>query len=95
MVAIRDSHIKGIKSERERQISYDITYIWNLKHGTNEPKNRNRLSDIENKFVIAKGEGEGSGMDRKFGVSRCKLLHLEWMSNEVILYSIAIDHDGR
>ena len=29
----------------------------------------------------------GSGMDWEFGVSRCKLLHLEWMSNEVLLYS--------
>ena len=25
------------KSERERQIPYDITYIQNLKYGTNEP----------------------------------------------------------
>ena len=23
--------------QRERQISYDITYMWNLKYGTNEP----------------------------------------------------------
>ena len=25
------------KSERERQIPYDITYMWNLKYGTKEP----------------------------------------------------------
>ena len=24
------------KSERERQIPYDITYMWNLKYDTNE-----------------------------------------------------------
>ena len=30
-------------------------------------------------------EGEGSGMDWEFWV-RCKLLHLEWISNEVLLY---------
>ena len=29
------------------------------------------------------GEG-GSGMHRKFGINRCKLLHLEWISNEVL-----------
>ena len=28
----------------------------------------------------------GSGMDWEFGVDRCKLLHLEWISNEVLLY---------
>ena len=37
MEATRDSHTKQTKSERERPILYDITYMWNLKHGTNEP----------------------------------------------------------
>ena len=32
------------------------------------------------------GEG-GSGMDGEFGFSRCKLLHLEWISNEILLRS--------
>lgn len=26
-------------------------------------------------------------MDWEFGVNRCELLHLEWMSNETLLYS--------
>ena len=33
----RDYHTKWGKSDRERQISYDITYMWNLKYDTNEP----------------------------------------------------------
>ena len=32
----RDCHTKWSKSERERQILYDITYMWNLKYDTNE-----------------------------------------------------------
>ena len=32
----RDYHTKRSKSERERQISYDITYMWTLKYDTNE-----------------------------------------------------------
>ena len=32
----RDYHIKWSKSERERQIPYDITYMWNLNYDTNE-----------------------------------------------------------
>ena len=28
--------LRWIKLERERQIPYDITYIWKLKHDTNE-----------------------------------------------------------
>ena len=33
------------------------------------------------------GGGGESGMDWWFGVSRCQLLPLEWISNEVMLYS--------
>ena len=28
-----------------------------------------------------------SRMDWEFGVSRCKLLHFEWISNEILLHS--------
>ena len=57
---------------------------------------------MENRLVVAKG-GEGrSGMDWELGVSRCRLLHLEWISNEVLLYSpgnyiqsSGINHNGK
>ena len=52
--------------------------------------------------MVAKGDGGGRGMDWEFGVSRSKLLHLEWISKEVLLFrsgnyiqSLGIDHDGR
>ena len=32
-----DYQTKWSKSERERQIPYNITYVWNLTYGTNEP----------------------------------------------------------
>ena len=37
MDATRDYHTKWIKSEKEKQIPYDITYMCNLKYDTNEP----------------------------------------------------------
>ena len=47
------------------------------------------------------GEEGGSWMDWEFGGGRSKLLHLEWISNEVPLYSrgkyiqsLGIEHDG-
>jgi len=62
----------------------------------------NRLTDIENKLVIAKEEWGGSEMDGEFGAGRCKLLHLEWINNDVLLYStgnyiqfLRMEHDGR
>ena len=36
MDGLRDYHTKWNKSERERQIPYNITYMWNLKYDTNE-----------------------------------------------------------
>ena len=40
--------------------------MWNLKYGTDEPvyQNRNRLTDVENRPVVAKGEGKGSKIDK-------------------------------
>ena len=29
----------------------------------------------------------GGGMDWEFGISRCKLLSIEWINNKVLLYS--------
>ena len=37
------------------------------------------------RLVVARGEGGGSEMDEDFGVGRCKLLHLEWIINRVLL----------
>ena len=41
-------------------------------------------------------------MEGEFGVSRCKPLHLEWVSNEILLYStgnyiqsFGIDHEEK
>ena len=45
---------------------------------------QNRLKDIENRLGVAKGDGV-EGMDWEFGVSRYKILHLEWI-NKVLLY---------
>ena len=44
--------------------------MWNLEYGTKELylQNRNRLTDIENRLVVA--SSKGNGMDWKFEVSR-------------------------
>lgn len=60
----RDSRTKWSKSERERQIPYDASYMWNLKDGINELIYETEAdSDPENRLVLAKGEGGGGGMD--------------------------------
>ena len=51
--------------------------------------------------MVAKGEGDGGGKDWEFGISRCKLLYVEWI-NKVPLYSTenyiqypVINHNGK
>ena len=60
----RDYHIKWSKPDRERQISYDITYMWNLKkkwYKWTYIQSRNRPTDIENKLMVTKEEKGGEG----------------------------------
>ena len=47
---------------------------------------KTRLTDIQNRLVVARAIREGRGMDWKVGVSKCKLLHLEWINNKILLY---------
>ena len=49
------------KSYREKQISYDITYMWNLKkwYKWTYLQNRNRHTDTENKLMVTKGKCGG------------------------------------
>ena len=72
------------KSERERQMPYSITYMWDLKYDTiwTYLQNRNKLIGIEKRLVIAKG-----GKDCEFGRSRLKPVHIGYISNKVLLYS--------
>ena len=59
----------------------------NLKYDINEPTHkRDRLTDTDNRLVVAEGRGSG-GEERELGVSRHKLLYTERMNNKVLLYN--------
>ena len=78
-------------------------YMWNLKYGTNEPIYKTEIDSQTQRTDLWLPRWRGwNEMDWKFGVNRCKLLHLEWISGEILLYytgnyihSLGIDHDGR
>ena len=74
-------------SEREKQIPYDLNYIWNLIYGTNEPFQRKEIHGLGEQTCGCRGGGGGSGMNGDIGVNRCRLLLLEWISNEILLCS--------
>ena len=63
----RDCNTEWSKSDRERQISYDIAYMWNLKKkkkgGTNELTYKTEVvTDVENKLLP--GDKWGRGRDK-------------------------------
>ena len=72
----RDHYTKWSKSGRERQIWVHLYMKSKIWHKWIYPWNR--LTDIENKLVIAKGEGCERGMDWEPGISRHILLHIGW-----------------
>ena len=82
-----ETHTEWNKSERERQIPYDITYIWNLIYDTKEPFHRKETHGLRDQTCGCQGGGGGSGMDGVLGVNRCRLLPLKWISNEILLCS--------
>ena len=67
-------------------MSYDIIYVWNLKHATNEP-----IYETETELQIQRRGWEwpegGGGMEWEIGVSRRELLYKEWRNNKVLLCS--------
>ena len=59
-----------------------------------------KLMDLENRLVVAEGEGEAVGWMGSLGLVDAN--YFEWIGNEVLLYntgnyihSLGIEHDGR
>ena len=50
-------------------------------------QNKNRLTDIVNRLVVAKGERRWGGMDWEFGISRYKTSIHRMGKQQVLLYS--------
>ena len=64
--------------------------MWNLKYDTNDLiyEMEKRCTDIEKRPMVAKREGIEGAVDLEFGISRCKLVCIDWMNNKVLVYSI-------
>ena len=69
--------------------------------GTNEPFHRTENHGLGEQTCGCQGGGGGSGMDGELEVNRCRLLPLEWISNEILLsstgnyvWSLMMEHDN-
>ena len=65
-------------SQKEKDKYHIIPHIWNLIYVTNEPFYRKERNSWTWRTDCGCQDGRGgSAMDWEFGVSRCKLLHLD------------------
>ena len=87
------------KSEGERQMSYNVAYMWNLKYEANELIwNRNRITDRQQTCGCL--QGDRSGMVWESGIGRYKLWHVKQMNNKVLCIAQGtrfnmINHNGK
>ena len=65
----RDYHTKLSKSERERQIPYDIIYMWNLKYDTNELIYETETQTERTNLWLPRGSGLGEGRTGSLGLA--------------------------
>ena len=64
--------------DRERQISYDMTYIQNLKKNIQmNSQNINRPTDTENKFMVTKEEKTAGRRNQEFEINKYTLLYVK------------------
>ena len=70
----------------QRQISYDIIYMWNLKNNTNVSIYKAETdSQKETECIVTKGEREWEGINEKYGINRHTLLHIKLTNNKNLL----------
>ena len=87
--SVLDVIILSEVSQKEKDVYHNITYIWNIKNSANKLlQNRNRLTDMENKLMVTKGERNGGGINEGFGISRFKLFYIQQVNNKLLLYSM-------
>ena len=86
MDATIDHHIKWVRKRK----THHTSYIQNRKYDTNEPicetvtDSQTQRTDLG----LPRGRRDRGRMDREFGISRCKLLYIEWINNTALVYSI-------
>ena len=75
----RDYHTKWSKPHRERQLSYDIAYMWNLKkkNDTNELTHKTEIDPRTEKTNLWLPKGKGGWKSEKFRINIYTLLYIK------------------
>ena len=87
--------LSEVSQRKTNTIWYHLHVASKMWHKWTYLRNRNGLTDIENRRVVAKA---WEGKDWEFRISRCKLLYIEWIKNKVqgtIFNILWLNHNGK
>ena len=69
-------YAKCNKSDRERQIPYDFTYMWNLKSTNKQKSPTSQIQRTDWWLVVARGVGKMGEGSQKVQTSSYKISHV-------------------
>jgi len=72
----KDCHIEWSRSDRKRQTSCNITYMWHLKKRT-YLQNRGRVTGVEKKLMVTNWERSVGGINWETGTDIYTLLYIK------------------
>ena len=80
-----ETHILSEISQKEKDKYHMISLYLESMAQMNLSTQKKQIHGLREKTCGCQGGEGGSRMHWEFGVSRCKQLHLEWISNEILL----------
>ena len=75
-------------SQKEKDKQHMISLICGIQNMTqmNLSTKQKQTHRRREQTCGCQGRGSRGRMDSEFGISKCKLLHIEWINNKVLLY---------
>ena len=84
---LKNGTLLSTKSDRERQILYDIACMWYKKNGTNELIYKTERESETQKTNLQLLGGKREGTNQKIGIDMFTLLNIKWIIDKDLLYS--------
>ena len=93
--------LSEVRKRKTNTTWYHLYLVSNIRHKWTFSTEK-KIMHLENRLVVAWGEREGVGWIGSLGLTdRCKLLLLEWISNEILpcstenyVWSLMMEHDN-
>ena len=79
-----DLEIIILSEVSQRQIPYDITYMWNLKYNTNQRETKTDSQTQRTDLWLPRGKWSRGGKEWESEISEGKLPYIEWINKSFL-----------